>query len=424
MSQIQECEKCKLYLNQKPLLSPERTCQVFWVGLSAKKVVSGADMPLSPKTNSGMLIQEIEKKCEGINTYKTNLVKCLPLTEQQKLRYPSKNEIDCCFDNLLAEIHAMSPKIVFLLGERVYSSVGRHLNIKFEKWNGFHFYCKEFEGIYFVPIHHPSYIYVYRRKQTNEYIEAVAKMIKQLLQQTERRYQVMNSAYYDAIGTWADLLPESALDTALELREHAREKRSSGSVLFPSDENIFRALLLTPPERCKAVIVGQDPYFNPGQANGLCFSVNKGCRIPPSLQNIYKELHSDIPSIEIPHHGDLTKWAENGVLLLNSVLTVYNGVANSCSDWGWQKFTREVIAACGALPHPVVFLLWGRQAQGIGPTRFDKAQDKISLCSSHPSPLGASKKCGDKPAFLGSKPFSKTNSFLESKGAAPIDWEL
>lgn len=112
-----------------------------------------------------MLIQKIEEMCEEVITYKTNLVKCLPLTEQQKLRYPNKKEIDCCFEHLLSEINAMSPKIVFLLGEKVYSSVGKHLKIEFEKWDDFDYHYKEFEGTYYVPIHHPSYIYVYKRKK-------------------------------------------------------------------------------------------------------------------------------------------------------------------------------------------------------------------------------------------------------------------
>lgn len=181
IEQIRKCQKCGLCFNQKPLLDDEKECQVFWVGLSAKKTVSDVEIPLSPETNTGMLIRKIEDMCENINTYKTNLVKCVPLTEQQKLRYPNKKEIDSCFEHLLSEIHTMSPKIVFLLGERVYSSVGKHLKIDFEKWNDFEYHYTEFRGTYYVPIHHPSYIYVYKRKRVNEYVESVEKIINQLL---------------------------------------------------------------------------------------------------------------------------------------------------------------------------------------------------------------------------------------------------
>lgn len=181
VEQIRKCQKCGLCFNQKPLLDLEKECHVFWVGLSAKKMTSESEIPLSPETNTGMLIQMIEKMCEEVVTYKTNLVKCLPLTEQQKLRYPNNKEIDSCFENLVNEIHTMSPRIVFLLGEKVYSSVGRHFNIHFDKWDEFDYNYKEHDGIYFVPIHHPSYIYVYRRKSMNTYIKSIEKMIKKLL---------------------------------------------------------------------------------------------------------------------------------------------------------------------------------------------------------------------------------------------------
>lgn len=181
IKQIRNCQKCGLCINQKPLLDTEKQCQVFWVGLSAKKAMTNTEIPLSPKTNTGMIIQKIEKSCCNVSTYKTNLVKCLPLSEQQKLRYPNKKEIDSCFENLLSEIHTMSPKIVFLLGEKVYSSVGKHLNIDFEKWNGFEYTYKTFEKIHYVPIHHPSYIYIYKRKKVDDYIKSIERIINQLL---------------------------------------------------------------------------------------------------------------------------------------------------------------------------------------------------------------------------------------------------
>ena len=181
LEDIRMCSKCGLCNNQRPLLDSERPCQDFWVGLSAKKVTSEEETPLSEQTNTGKLIQKIEEMCNEVSTYKTNLVKCLPLTEQQKLRYPSKKEMDKCFDNLVSEINAMSPKIVFLLGEKVYSSVARHLHLDFEKWNDFEYHYTECNGTYYVPIHHPSYICVYKRKQMDDYIAAVEKMINELL---------------------------------------------------------------------------------------------------------------------------------------------------------------------------------------------------------------------------------------------------
>lgn len=181
IEQIRKCQKCGLCKNQRPLLDKTRKCQVIWVGLSAKKMESCEEIPLSPDTNTGMLIKKVEELCQDVTTYKTNLVKCLPLTEKQKLRYPNKKEIDCCFENLMSEIESMDPKIVFLLGEKVYSSVGKHLNIQFEKWNDFEYYYKELNQTYYIPIHHPSYIYVYKRKRIDEYVQVIERMINELL---------------------------------------------------------------------------------------------------------------------------------------------------------------------------------------------------------------------------------------------------
>lgn len=181
IEQIRKCQKCGLCFNQKPLLDTEKDCQVFWVGLSAKKIEDEEEIPLSPETNTGMIIQKIEEMCEEIITYKTNLVKCLPLSEEQKLRYPNSKEIDSCFEHLVGEIRAMSPQIVFLLGEKVYSSVGKHLKINFEKWNEFEYHYKEYNGIYYVPVHHPSYIYVYKRKQIDQYMDGIRKIISSLI---------------------------------------------------------------------------------------------------------------------------------------------------------------------------------------------------------------------------------------------------
>jgi len=133
-----------------------------------------------------MLIQKIENILDEVTTYKTNLVKCVPLNEQQKLRYPNKKEIDSCFDNLQKEIDELSPKIVFLLGEKVYSSVGKHLNIEFDKWDEFDYFYKEHEGTYYIPVHHPSYIYVYKRKRIDEYIGSIQNLINILLHRKQK----------------------------------------------------------------------------------------------------------------------------------------------------------------------------------------------------------------------------------------------
>jgi len=181
IDQIMRCQKCELCKNQQPLLDKKKECQVIWVGLSAKRVESDNEIPLAPGTNTGMLIKKAEELCRGVSTYKTNLVKCLPLTEEKKLRYPNSKEIDCCFEHLINEIKTLNPKIVFLLGEKVYFAVGKHLDIRFEKWNNFDYCYKEYNKTYYIPIHHPSYIYVYRRRFVGEYVKGIEKMINRLL---------------------------------------------------------------------------------------------------------------------------------------------------------------------------------------------------------------------------------------------------
>ncbi len=181
IEQIQRCEKCSLCFNQRPLLDSQRSCQVIWVGLSAKKKTLEVEAPLSPHTSSGLLIKKIEEKCSDVVTYKTNLVKCLPLSERGTLRYPTKKEIDCCFENLLCEIHTLSPQIVFLLGEKVSSSVAQHFHVQFDKWHDFDYRFMNISGIYYVPVHHPSYINVYRRKMVERYILSIAQLMDKLL---------------------------------------------------------------------------------------------------------------------------------------------------------------------------------------------------------------------------------------------------
>lgn len=184
MECIKNCQKCGLCCNQKPMLDCMdcmKECQVFWVGLSAKMAMSEYEIPLSPETNTGKVIQSIEETLEEVNTYRTNLVKCVPLNEQRKLRYPSKKEMDCCFENLQKEISMLSPKIVFLLGEKVTSSVEKHLGIKFEEWDEFNYQSREHKGTYYVPVHHPSYIYVYKRKMIEQYAQGIRKVVMSLL---------------------------------------------------------------------------------------------------------------------------------------------------------------------------------------------------------------------------------------------------
>ncbi|MEW4427054.1 uracil-DNA glycosylase [Paenibacillus illinoisensis] len=185
--------------------------------------------------------------------------------------------------------------------------------------------------------------------------------------------------------------------------------------VYPSKENLFSALKLTPYHQVKAVILGQDPYHGAGQAHGLSFSVMPGVRIPPSLLNIYKELHADL-GLPIPKHGYLVHWAEQGVLLLNNVLTVREGQPNSHQGLGWQKFTDSVIRALNERSEPMVFMLWGSHAQKKG--AFINRDKHLVLESTHPSPLAAHR------GFLGSRPFSKANDFLTSKGIQPIDWTI
>ena len=223
---------------------------------------------------------------------------------------------------------------------------------------------------------------------------------------------------------WSDLMSNQTIEKAKTLAKKAQSARNSGLTIYPPKSQIFQALTLTPPEKVRVVIVGQDPYHGPGQANGLAFSVSPGIPIPPSLRNIFREMHEDIGA-RIPNSGDLTPWAEQGVLLLNTVLTVQGGMPNSHRDWGWQEFVLEVFRLCVTLPQPVVFLLWGRQAQSfVSGLPIDKLPNKKVLCSSHPSPLGAGKGSAGVPAFLGSRPFSKTNQLLGEMGAKPVKWEL
>ncbi|WP_183167324.1 uracil-DNA glycosylase [Azomonas macrocytogenes] len=216
-------------------------------------------------------------------------------------------------------------------------------------------------------------------------------------------------------GWKAVLLKEFQQPYMQALSDFLRQEKAAGKVIYPPGPLIFNALDSTPLDKVKVVILGQDPYHGPGQAHGLCFSVQPGVPAPPSLQNIYKELKRDL-NIDIPRHGYLQHWAEQGVLLLNTSLTVEQGRPGSHAQAGWQRFTDRIIEiVSNERPH-LVFMLWGAHAQGkarlIDPTRH------LLLKSAHPSPLSAHR------GFLGNGHFGRANQFLEQHGMQPIDWSL
>ena len=193
------------------------------------------------------------------------------------------------------------------------------------------------------------------------------------------------------------------------------KKEYSSRTIYPPMDKIFSAFKTTPYNKVKAVIIGQDPYHEPDQAHGLCFSVNDGVPLPPSLQNIFKELKDDL-GIENGKSGCLSKWAKQGVMLLNATLTVRRGQANSHSGCGWQEFTDTVIKKLSERDRPIVFILWGGFARSK--KKLIDLKKHYVIESAHPSPLSAYN------GFFGSKPFSKTNAILESIGETPIDWKL
>jgi uracil-DNA glycosylase len=217
-------------------------------------------------------------------------------------------------------------------------------------------------------------------------------------------------------SSWLEpLRDEFAQDYMAHLKHFLLAEREAGKRIFPAGSNWFRALDLTPLDEVRVVILGQDPYHGPGQAHGLSFSVPDGIRPPPSLVNIYKELESDL-GIRPVRHGFLEHWAKQGVLLLNSVLTVEMGLAASHRDRGWERFTDAVIRLVNDKQDPVVFMLWGSYAQKKA--GFVDQSRHLVLKAPHPSPLSAHS------GFLGCKHFSKANAFLESQGLAPVDWAL
>lgn len=268
----------------------------------------------------------------------------------------------------------------------------------------------------------------------------------------------------ESIDAWFALVPEQAKATAQRLLLEVDDLRREETI-YPPQGDILNALAYVAPGDVRAVILGQDPYHGPGQAMGLSFSVPNGEKLPPSLRNIYKEMASDL-GCNMPVSGDLSAWAQQGVLLLNTTLTVREHEANSHSKLGWQVVTTAIVEACMRLPQPVVFLAWGRPAikviesaksravkgafgggacagaadfgaddhasSGTAPAVADSSGSlaggtlsrKFILKSTHPSPLSASRAAGDLPAFLGSRPFSRANDLLKECGVEPIDWSL
>ena len=217
-------------------------------------------------------------------------------------------------------------------------------------------------------------------------------------------------------ASWlAELAAEFEQDYMLKLKSFLQQEKAAGKQIYPPGKLIFNALNTTPLDKVKVVIIGQDPYHGPGQAHGLCFSVLPGVDIPPSLMNIYKELESDL-GITRPNHGCLTSWAEQGVLLLNAVLTVERSLAASHQGKGWELFTDKVINVLNEKKSGLVFLLWGSYAQKKG--QFIDRNKHLVLQSPHPSPLSAHR------GFLGNKHFSQTNAYLEKQGNAAINWEV
>jgi uracil-DNA glycosylase len=217
----------------------------------------------------------------------------------------------------------------------------------------------------------------------------------------------------------AALEPVLAQPAARKLGGWLRAEEAAGKAVYPPPGTRLAALAMTPLESVRCVILGQDPYHGPGQANGLAFSVAPGVKVPPSLVNIYKELASDL-GLPRPAHGDLSGWAQQGVLLLNNTLTVEAGQAGSHAGRGWDAITDACVAAVAASGAPTVFILWGSHARKKASRvpALGRPSHHLVLTSAHPSPLSA------RNGFFGSRPFSQTNAFLESAGRGAIDWSL
>lgn len=214
---------------------------------------------------------------------------------------------------------------------------------------------------------------------------------------------------------WQDILKHEFEKPYFKQLESFLTEAYQNKQIFPKYKDIFNALNATPYKDVKVVILGQDPYHGINQSHGLSFSVQQGTKLPPSLKNIFKELVNDL-NVTYPKHGDLTAWAEQGVLLLNNVLTVESGKAHSHAKQGWEQFTNEIILNLNEKSHPIIYILWGAQAQKK--IKLINTNKHFIIKSVHPSPLSAYR------GFFGSKPFSKTNDILHELGLTKINWEL
>lgn len=256
------------------------------------------------------------------------------------------------------------------------------------------------------------------------------------------------------VGAWLDAAPQNVLETTQRLLAQVEGMRNEQTI-YPPQDDILNALAFTAPQNVRVVILGQDPYHGPGQAMGLSFSVPQGCKLPPSLRNMYKEMAADLGCV-MPESGDLTSWAAQGVLLLNTTLTVREHAAASHSKLGWQVLTTYVVRRCLELPQTIVFLTWGKHAIDlVAKARADVAAEQIAvvqptssvtpaneanigsvasacastlvnkhmLASTHPSPLSANRATATLPAFMGSRPYSQVNRILEQTGEPPINWQ-
>ena len=220
-----------------------------------------------------------------------------------------------------------------------------------------------------------------------------------------------------AVASWSDAIGSEKQKTYFQtIQKTVANMRQAGTIVYPPHHQVFSGLQHTPLEKVKAVIIGQDPYHGPGQAHGLCFSVAPGTPPPPSLKNIFKALNADL-GCPIPNHGCLLSWASEGVLLLNSVLTVEHGKAHSHAHLGWQQFTDAIISAINQnINRPVVYLLWG--AQAIKKSALISNKKHLILQAPHPSPLSAHR------GFLTCKHFSKANDWLKKHQTSPICWDI
>lgn len=194
------------------------------------------------------------------------------------------------------------------------------------------------------------------------------------------------------------------------------QERQLGKVIYPLEEDVFNAFKMTLLENVRVVLIGQDPYHGPDQAHGLCFSVKRGIKPPPSLTNMYKELLNDVPGFQIPNHGDLSQWAEQGILMLNTVLTVEQGQAHSHANAGWEEFTTQALTLLNQQTRPIIFVLWGSHA--LKKAKVITAPQHQLLSGPHPSPLSAYR------GFFGCGHFSKVNQLLAARGEAPIQWQV